>query len=126
MVVDDDDTFRKLMSEVLRRRYLVLPAENGFDALAKAREIRPDLILLDLSMPGKNGLDTLRRIRQTPELTSLPVIIVTADNRRETVLAMLNAGANDYILKSSVTTDREQLFTKLHRMLDQQNLPSST
>lgn len=123
MVVDDDAAFRRLMAQVLHTRYLVLPAEDGVDALKKSQEIRPDAILLDLSMPGQNGLDTLSQIRNTKALEAIPVIVVTADSRRDTVYAMLNAGANDYVLKSSVAKNRDRLFQKIERLLNQSNLP---
>ena len=111
------------MAQVLHTRYLVLPAEDGVDALKKSQEIRPDAILLDLSMPGQNGLDTLSQIRNTKALEAIPVIVVTADSRRDTVYAMLNAGANDYVLKSSVAKNRDRLFQKIERLLNQSNLP---
>ncbi|MCB9872949.1 MAG: response regulator [Planctomycetaceae bacterium] len=117
LIADDDDQFRSLLTEVLRDRYLVLPAVDGLEAIDKAEQIRPDAILLDLSMPECDGMEVLRRIRVCPRLESVPVIVVTGDCRRETVIQVIEAGANDYVLKQSVATDRLRLFRKIDRCL---------
>ncbi len=117
LIADDDDHFRLLMTKVLRDRYIVLPAVNGAEAIEKARQLRPDTILLDLNMPDCNGNEALREIRACPQLHDVPVIVVTGDCRRETVVAVIAAGANDYVLKQSVATDRRRLFSKIDRCL---------
>lgn len=121
MIADDDATFRRLIAQLLRKRYLVLPAVDGHDAFEKAQEVRPDLILLDLSMPGQNGLETLEQIRETSELATVPVIVVTADSRRETVVAMAQAGANDYMLKTSVTRESRRFLDRIGSAIEDSN-----
>lgn len=117
LIADDDDQFRMLLTEVLRDRYIVLPAVDGIEAISKAEQVHPDTILLDLVMPECDGIEALRRIRACPQLKSVPVIVVTADCRRETVIEVIEAGANDYVLKQSVATDRRRLFHKIDRCL---------
>ncbi len=117
LIADDDDHFRQLMTKVLRDRYIVLPAVDGAEAIEKARQLRPDTILLDLNMPDCDGSEALRQIRACPQLHDVPVIVVTGDCRRETVVAVVEAGANDYVLKQSVATDRRRLFAKIDQCL---------
>ncbi len=117
LIADDDDQFRALLTQVLRDRYLVLPAVDGLEAIVKAEQIRPDAILLDLSMPECDGMEVLRRLRGCSRLESVPVIVVTEDCRRETVIQVIEAGANDYVLKQSVATDRRRLYHKIDRCL---------
>jgi CheY-like chemotaxis protein len=118
LVVDDDSVFRELVKRSLSARYIILPAQDGEEALDKAFELRPDVILLDMSMPGWDGIKTLQEIRKAPDLMGVPVIILTADNRRDTVLSMMSFGVNDYTLKDTFHDDPKTLATKLERLLD--------
>ena len=122
LIADDDDHFRMLLTKVLRERYIVLPSVDGDDAIAKAMQIRPDIMLLDLCMPECDGLEALRKIRVCPQLCSVPVIVVTADTRRDTVLQVVEAGANDYALKQLIATDRRRLYQKIDRCLSESGL----
>jgi len=79
LVVDDLPDARRICAEYLEyRRYRVETAEDGLEALAKARELRPDLILMDLAMPLLDGCEATRRLKSDPRTADIPVIAVTA------------------------------------------------
>jgi serine/threonine-protein kinase len=93
--------------------------ENGKEALDDLRREWADLVILDCGMPVMNGYETCRAIRSIPEAKSLPIIIVSADDSQENILKLLNAGANDYVLKPL----REAvLVTKLKNFLKTSSL----
>jgi DNA-binding response OmpR family regulator len=98
MVVDDEASIRDVLTDfLLARGCVVTTAESGVAALQLLATVRPDLVLLDVSMPGLDGLGTLRQIvMQHP---SLPVVMVTGVGDRETTAAALTIGARDYVLK---------------------------
>jgi DNA-binding response OmpR family regulator len=97
LVVDDDVKTVELVKLYLNRDgYRVLTAYNGNDALQMAREHHPDLIVLDLMLPGMNGLDVCRTLRTESEV---PIIMLTALTTDEDRLAGLNLGADDYVTK---------------------------
>ena len=97
LVVDDDVKTVELVKLYLNRDgYRVLTAYNGNDALQIARESRPDLIVLDLMLPGMNGLDVCRILRQESEV---PIIMLTAMTTDDDRLTGLNIGADDYVTK---------------------------
>ena len=79
LVVDDDRDIRETLEEILASEgYQVATARNGADALQKARELHPGLILLDLFMPVMDGIEFRRRQRQDPEIEDVPVVVVSA------------------------------------------------
>jgi signal transduction histidine kinase len=100
LVVDDVEMNRDLMSAQLTRRgYQVTTADGGPQALASIEKQRFDLVLLDIRMPGMDGLEVLRRIRQDHSALSLPVIMVTAEDLEDVIIEALQLGANDYLVK---------------------------
>ncbi len=97
LVVDDDLETVKLVKLYLNRDgYHVLAAHDGPDALRSAREKRPDLIVLDLMLPGLDGLEVARRLRSESEV---PIIMLTARTTEQDRIAGLNLGADDYVTK---------------------------
>jgi CheY-like chemotaxis protein len=79
LIVDDDDDIRSLMSALLRRDgYSVIEASNGAEAERAALNRTPQLILMDIGMPGQDGLSTVWRIREHPEIANVPVVIISA------------------------------------------------
>ncbi len=99
LVVDDTPKNIKLLEAVLvPRGYAVVAAENGSEALAKVVSERPDLVLLDVVMPGMDGYEVCRRLRDDPATHLLPVVMITASEERERLKA-LEAGADDFIPK---------------------------
>ncbi|MEW6365596.1 MAG: response regulator [Acidobacteriota bacterium] len=100
LVVDDDEANRDLLRRRLERRGCVVTlAEDGPQAIEMAHEQKFDLILLDVMMPGMSGIEVLKIIRQTQSPVDLPVIMVTAKDRSEDVVAGFQDGANDYATK---------------------------
>jgi CheY-like chemotaxis protein/predicted Ser/Thr protein kinase len=100
LVVDDDSMNRDMLSRRLARHgYEVATAADGFEAL-ELTAIRPfDLVLLDVMMPGIDGFEVLRRLRQTYPVHSLPVVMATARGGSDSVVKALQLGANDYVTK---------------------------
>ena len=100
LIVDDNEANRDALSRRLAREgYLVATAEDGPRALALIGAGAYDLVLLDVEMPGMNGLEVLTRVRSARSQTALPVIMVTARSRGADVVEALRLGANDYVTK---------------------------
>ena len=100
LVVDDVPSMRALAEAVLTNPgTTVIQASDGEAAISSAREVGPDIILLDLAMQGLNGVETLRRLRSIPETRDIPVVIVTALAHSELAQQAITAGANDLIEK---------------------------
>jgi signal transduction histidine kinase/DNA-binding response OmpR family regulator len=98
LIVDDDEINRVVMGQQLEE-YNVIKCTNGLDALTTIEENKPDLILLDLMMPGLNGYEVCQKIRQKYSQIELPVILVTAKNHLEDLTQGFKTGANDYLAK---------------------------
>src|SRR5580700_10694173 len=97
LVVDDEPQLRRVMRTTLTDLgYTVIDAKTGEDALELLRHDQPDLILLDLNMPGIGGLETCRAIRETSET---PIIILSVRNTERDKVQVLDAGADDYVTK---------------------------
>ena len=97
LIVDDEPAVTDLLAYNLRKAsYTVLVASNGLDALSKARENKPDLILLDLMIPEVDGLDVCRELRKTSDV---PIIMITARGEEIDRVVGLELGADDYICK---------------------------
>ncbi len=100
LTVDDSKTIRMIVTKALRAfDCAVLEAENGVVGLAVAARERPDLILLDYTMPVMDGFEVLARLRSDPDLKTTPVIMLTAEAGRETVLKIARLGVRDYLIK---------------------------
>ena len=97
LVCDDEPSLRELVRAVLGRRYRFIEVEDGHQALALTRELRPDLMVLDLMLPGLAGLDVLTAIRVDEELRSLPVVVVTAWSHAAE--SAFDAGADRFVAK---------------------------
>jgi two-component system, OmpR family, phosphate regulon response regulator PhoB len=100
LVCDDEPVLRMLVRATLDRgHYTVVEACDGDEALARTREEHPDLILLDMMMPGRSGSDVLRELRNDPLTAETPVIMLTARAQASDREAMNLAGANHYLTK---------------------------
>ena len=100
LVVDDNSMNRDMLARRLTRRgYTVTVAEDGYQALAMLEAQQFDLVLLDIMMPGISGLDVLKTLRQRYAAADLPVIMATAKDQSEDIVAALQLGANDYVTK---------------------------
>jgi two-component system KDP operon response regulator KdpE len=112
LVVEDDAPLRRALRTSLRARQLeVHEASNGEEALVVAADRRPDLVLLDLGLPGMDGLETISRLRS---FTDVPVIVLTARDRAPDKVAALDAGADDYVTKPF---DTDELLARVRAAL---------
>jgi len=114
-VAEDDPDITFLLRALLTDKgYEVAMTDNGRDALALCRERRPDILLLDRTMPGEvEGMDVLREVRADPHLSGLPVVLLTARAERAEVEAGLAAGANAYLVKPFAMNALLDLLTTL-------------
>lgn len=100
LVVEDEEDIRKLLSyTLLKEGYEVAGVASGEEALASAESQPPDLVLLDLMLPGVDGLTVCRKLRGSPRTAGAAIVMLTAKGEEADVVAGLNAGANDYITK---------------------------
>jgi len=100
LVVDDEEDIRELVQLNLDREgYRVLTCESGEQALAVIRSKTPDLIVLDLMLPGIDGLEVCKRLKADPGLQQIPVVMLTAKGEESDIVAGLELGADDYITK---------------------------
>jgi two-component system cell cycle response regulator DivK len=114
-VVEDNADNRLLLQALLADRYELVEFDNGADALAGLRARLPDLVLLDISLPGMDGNEILGRIRDDERLRPLPVIALTAHAMAGDREKYLNAGFDDYITKPIV--DETLLIAAIERWL---------
>lgn len=114
LVCDDEPVLRALIRESLSgSRFDVVEAEDGEAALSKARAARPDVILLDMMMPGRSGLEVLVEIRGDAELASIPVIMLTARTQAADREAIAVAGADRFLAKPFSPSELEAVVGEL-------------
>ena len=124
LVVDDDPLFRTLLVGMLKQAYTVTAATDGKDGYYKALENPPEIAIVDVQMPVWDGLRLLKALREHPSLSKTGVVMLTSDASRETVLAAIKAGADDYIIKTSLS--RHELTQKLAAILQRRTaLPAA-
>ena len=100
LIVDDSPTERFYLTDILARAgYSVSTAVNGEEAIDKIRAERPQLILMDVVMPGANGFQVTRSIARDPELAAIPVIICSSKNQETDRIWGMRQGAKDYLVK---------------------------
>lgn len=100
LIIDDDDAVREMTAELVALAgYTTLAAENGLVGLRLASETRPDAVLLDVNMPGIDGLEVCRRLRADPATAEIPILLITALGDQEARIAGLEAGADDFMAK---------------------------
>lgn len=100
LIVDDDVNALKLIGYTLQREgYEIIAAQSGQEALVKAQEEAPQLVVLDIMMPRMDGYEVCRRLRATPQTAQVPVIMLTAKGQVEDKVAGFEAGADDYLTK---------------------------
>ena len=113
LVIDDDPLFRNLMVSFLRREYFVSVASDGSEGFYKALEYPPDIAIVDVQMPVWDGLQTLKAFRSHPTLCKTKIIMLTSDASKGTVVAAIQGGANDYIIKTSFS--KQELLDKVRK-----------
>ncbi|WP_426114943.1 response regulator transcription factor [Massilia sp. PWRC2] len=111
LIVDDSPTERYYLSDILiKNGFTVTTAENGEAALAQIKVQKPELILMDVVMPGANGFQVTRSIARDPELANVPIIICTSKNQETDRIWGLRQGARGYLVKP---VDAETLLEKI-------------
>lgn len=120
LVVDDFSTMRRIVRNLLKELGYsnVDEAEDGVQALQKLRSDQFDFVVSDWNMPNMDGLTMLHEIRKDPALSKLPVLMVTAEAKKENIVAAAQAGANGYVVKpfTAATLDEKlgKIFEKLN------------
>jgi len=119
LLVDDEKDFIESLAERLQLRdFDVSTALNGIDALKLMEENEFDVIVLDVKMPGKSGIDTLKEIKNTNQLSQ--VIMLTGHATVESAIQGMKLGAYDYIMKPTVTEDLINLINKAYKIVEEQ------
>src|SRR5579871_1476699 len=130
LVVDDIMSNVKLLEAKLTAEYFdVVTAFNGLECLAKMAESVPDIVLLDVMMPGMDGFEVCRRIKSDPKIAHVPVVMVTALDQPSDRVAGLEAGADDFLTKpvdDAALFARVRSLVRLKMMTDELRLREET
>ena len=114
LIVDDSPTERHVLNDLLTKAgFEVVASDSGEDAIHKSKQAKPDLILMDVVMPGLNGFQATRAISRDPETKSIPIILCTSKSQETDKIWGLRQGARDYIVKP---VNREELLAKINSM----------
>jgi two-component system, chemotaxis family, chemotaxis protein CheY len=117
LVVDDFSTMRRIVRNLLVElgfsNPLIQEADDGESALVMLRSLPFDLVVTDWNMPNMTGIDLLRAIRAEEALKGLPVLMVTAENNRDQIIAAAQAGVNGYIVKPFTAITLKEKLTKI-------------
>lgn len=104
LIIEDDKFLRDLISQkLLKESFDIAQAVDGEDGIKKIKEEHPDLILLDLILPGIDGFEVLTQMKADPSLVSIPVIILSNLGQKEDIEKGLKLGANDFLIKAHFT-----------------------
>lgn len=121
LVVDDDPTSLKLLDLILNKEgYQVMTASNGLEALRKARLESPDLLILDVMLPGFDGFEICHRLRTEPATATMPIMMLSSKQQKSDQDAASKVGANAFLAKP---VDRTALLTKVAELLGDQKPP---
>jgi two-component system, cell cycle response regulator DivK len=120
LIAEDNPTNRELLRELLEiRGYTVVEACNGQEALASVEQAPPDILLLDIGMPVLDGFAVVRKLRENPRFTSLPVVAVTAYAMQGDREKIMNSGFDGYLSKP---VNSSSLVQELDRLLPHSNI----
>ena len=116
LIVEDDKFLRELIAKkLIKEGFDVEEAIDGEEGLRKAREVLPDLILLDLILPGIDGFEVLKTLKDDPKLSLIPVVILSNLGQRDEVEKGLSLGAVDFLIKAHFTP--EEIIEKIKTVL---------
>jgi len=116
LTVDDSKTIRLIIAKAFKSFDCeVLEASNGVEGLAVASKEKPDIIILDLTMPIMDGYETLTKLKSDPDLKSIPVVMLTAESGRENVLRIAKQGVRDYLVKPF---KEDMIIERVGRVID--------
>jgi two-component system, chemotaxis family, chemotaxis protein CheY len=114
LLADDSPISRNLMKTLLVSSYEIVEAENGTDAIAKARTNNIDLFLIDLNMPDMSGIAVTKELRKEPSMIKKPILILTSEVREEKKQEAKEAGVNGWIIKD---VDQIKLLEAINKIL---------
>lgn len=119
LVVDDFSTMRRIVRNLLKELGYtnVDEAEDGSLGLAKLRSDTFDFVVSDWNMPNMDGLEMLKQIRSDPALCKIPVLMVTAEAKKENIIAAASAGANGYVVKPFTAATLDEKLNKIFEKL---------
>ncbi len=120
LVVDDFSTMRRIIKNLLRDIGFtnVTEADDGTSALPMLEKGNFDFIVTDWNMPGMQGIDLLKAIRKDPELAALPVLMVTAESKKDQIVTAVQAGVNGYVLKPFTAQTLKEKIEKIFQRLE--------
>ena len=114
LIVDDSPTERHVLNDMLTKAgYEVVASDNGEDAIQKAKQVRPDLILMDVVMPGLNGFQATRAISRDPDTRAIPIILCTSKSQETDKIWGMRQGALAYLVKP---VDHDELLARIRAM----------
>jgi len=116
LAVDDSQTILLVEQAILGTRFDVITAASGEESLGRASLERPDLVLMDLEMPGIDGFETCRRLRAQPATRATPIILVTSHSEADSLEGAFVHGCTDYVIKP---IDEDELLLKVRSYLDE-------
>ncbi len=120
LVVDDFSTMRRIIKNLLRDLGFcnTTEADDGTTALPMLQKGGFDFLVTDWNMPGMQGIDLLRAIREDPNISALPVLMVTAESKREQIIEAAQAGVNGYVVKPFTAQTLREKIDKIFERLD--------
>ena len=120
LVVDDFSTMRRIVRNLLKELGFsnVDEAEDGVDALAKLRGGDYQFVISDWNMPNMTGLDLIKNMRADAELKTLPVLMVTAEAKKENIIAAAQAGASGYVVKPFTSATLDEKLNKIFKTME--------
>lgn len=115
LVIEDDASTMRLVGYILEQEgYEVITATDGLEGLRKAQDEHPDLVLLDIMLPGLDGYEVCYQLRQKPETTVLPILMLSAKGRQHDKDIGLKVGADDYLVKPA---DGSEIVARVKTLL---------
>lgn len=130
LVVDDVDFNVKLLQTKLEQEYYeVITASGGLEAIEKMKLEKPDIVLMDAMMPDLNGVDAIKRIKDDPEISHIPIVVITALNSQTDKVESLQAGADDFLTKpinDKALSLRMKSLIRIKQLTDEWRLRSSS
>lgn len=123
LVVDDFSTMRRIIRNLLKELGYsnVEEADDGQSALGKLQRDNFDFVISDWNMPGMDGLELLKAVRANPSMANLPVLMVTAEAKKENIIAAAQAGASGYIVKPFTSATLDEKLSKIFEKLNKSN-----
>ncbi len=116
LVVEDDKFLRELIAKkILAEGYIAVEAKDGEEGLKKIEEEKPDLVLLDLVLPGMTGFDILENVNENPLLSDIPIVVFSNLGQSDDVDRAINLGAKDFLIKAHFTP--QEIIEKIKSVL---------